>query len=158
MSSSFIKDFPNHYNQDFINKHSVIKNHHNKYPNSKYAPAWKTLENFPFGSIFKVFESITDNDIKERISTKLGIKPIDKFEKTFRGLVHIRNRCAHGAILYNFYLPKSLPNIPAIDYIDDKRNTLRVMIQVVAYILESISVNRKEDFIADINNCLKNCN
>lgn len=157
MLNSFINDFDKHYNDDFKQKHFVIKNHHKKYPTSKYAPAWKTLENFPFGSIFKIYESITDEQIKERISEKLGIKPIIKFEKTFRGIVHIRNRCAHGAILYNFYLPKSLPTIPDIEYIDDKRNNLNVVIQVIEYILEFISKNRKNDFIEEITNCLSKC-
>lgn len=154
MLQSFIDDFDKHYNDDFKQKHFVIKNHHKKYASSKYAPAWKTLENFPFGSIFKIYESITDVQIKERISEKLGMKPIIKFEKIFRGIVHIRNRCAHGAILYNFYLPKSLPTIPAITYDDDKRNNLKVIIQVVAHILEFISINRKIDFIDEINTCL----
>ena len=154
MSQSFVDAFPNFYNDDFINKHFVIKNHHVKYKNCVYAPAWKTLENFPFGSLFKIYESVQETEIKERISDRLGIKPIDKFERIFRGLVHIRNRCAHGAILYNYYLPKSLPTIPKIDYIDDKRHNLRVIIQVIEYVLHHISCNRKQDFINEINKCL----
>ncbi len=154
MLKSFVDKFPKHYNADFKNKHFVIKNHHKKYPDCTYAPAWKTFENFPFGSVFKAYECILDQKIKGRISENLGIKPIDKFERIFRGLVHIRNRCAHGAILYNYYLPTSLPTIPKIDYVDDKRNNLRVVIQVVAYVLNSISENRKDDFISEINICL----
>lgn len=156
MEKSFIQEFGNHYNEDFKSKHYVIKNHHKKYPDCQYAPAWKTLENFPFGSIFKIYENIKDEEIKERISEKLGIKPIIKFCRTFRGLVHIRNRCAHSAILYNYYLPKSIPTIPKIQYEDDKRNNLDVIIKTVSYILEKISINRKDDFIKEINSCLKN--
>jgi len=155
MKQSFIDSFPKHYNPDFINKHFVIKNHHKKHPQSKYAPAWKILENFPFGSIFKIYECIIDKTIKERISEKLGIKPIKKFEQIFKGLVQIRNRCAHGAVLYNFYLPTSLPTIPKINYIDDKRNTLKVFVQVIAYVLEHISENRKNEFMLEINECLE---
>jgi abortive infection bacteriophage resistance protein len=156
MQKSFIVNFDKYYNDDFKQLHFVIKNHHKKYPDSKYAPAWKTLENFPFGSIFKIFESLTDEQIKKRISEKFGITNILKFEKTFRGIVHIRNRCAHGAILYNYYLPKSMPTLPLIVYQDDNRNNLRVVIQVVEYFLEHISKNRKNDFIKDINDCLNN--
>lgn len=79
MLKSFITNFDKRYNDDFKQKHFVIKNHHKNHPTSKYAPAWKTLENFPFGSIFKIYESITDEQIKERISEKFGIKPINKF-------------------------------------------------------------------------------
>lgn len=154
MSDSFIDKFPQYYNDDFIQKHYVIKNHHNKYPDCTYAPAWKTLENFSFGSVFKIYECALDEGIKERISEKLGIKPINKFERIFRGLVNVRNRCAHGAILYNFNLPQSLPTIPAIDYIDDKRSNLRVAVQVIAYVLSNISENRKNDFLNEINGCL----
>ncbi|MBI1836211.1 MAG: Abi family protein [Flavobacteriia bacterium] len=157
MLKSFVDEFPKHYNEDFKKKHFVIKNHHKKYPDCTYAPAWKTFENFPFGSIFKTYECALDSIIKERISEKLGVKPIDKFERIFRGLVHVRNRCAHGAILYNYYLPTSLPTIPAIEYDDDKRNNLKVIIQVIEYILEFISENRKNDFIEEINNCLFKC-
>ena len=154
MSQAFVDDFPKHYSEDFKQKHFVIKNHHLNHPDCIYAPAWKTLENFPFGSLFKIYESVQETEIKERISEKLGIKPIDKFERIFRGLVHLRNRCAHGAILYNYYLPKSLPTIPKIEYIDDKRHNLRVLIQVIEYILHHISCNRKQDFINEINKCL----
>ncbi|WP_107037354.1 Abi family protein [Brumimicrobium mesophilum] len=154
MAEVFIEKFPRHYNNDFIQKHYVIKNHHKKYPECKYAPSWKTLENFPFGSIFKIYECAKDESIKLRISENLGIKPFQKFEQVFKGLVHIRNRCAHGAILYNFYLPKSLPTIPLIEYKDDKRNNLRVVVQVVAYVLSHISENRKNDFFNEINGCL----
>jgi abortive infection bacteriophage resistance protein len=155
MDQSFVDEFPRHYNEDFIKKHNVIKNHHNKYPGHKYAPAWKTLENFPFGSLFKIYVSNSDFEIKSRISEKFGIKPIDKFERIFRGLVHIRNRCAHGAILYNHNLSRSLPTIPSIDYIDDKRSTLRVVIQVITYVLGYISVNRKNECISELNNCIE---
>lgn len=154
MSKKFVKKFPKYYNHDFIQKHYVIKNHHSKYPDSKYAPAWKTLENFPFGSIFKIYECAKNQQIKGRISERLGMKPVKKFEQIFRGLVQIRNRCAHGAILYNFYLPKSLPTIPSIEYLDDKRNTLRVVVQVIAYVLNHISKNRRNDFLNEINACL----
>jgi abortive infection bacteriophage resistance protein len=154
MSQSFVDDFPKHYNADFIAKHFVIKNHHLKYPHDNYAPAWKTLENFTFGALLKIYEHNQINDIKERISEKLGIKPIDKFEKTFRGLVQVRNRCAHGAILYNYSLPRSLPTIPGIQYKDDNRSNLRVVVQVVEYILNLISTNRSNDFINEINTCL----
>jgi len=155
MHNDFIKGFPNHYNNDFINKHLVIKNHHKNHPQDTYAPAWKTLENFPFGAVFKVYQCILENKIKERISSNFGIKPIQKFEKTFNGLVRVRNRCAHGAILYNYRLPKSIPTIPDIDYIDDKRNNLRVIVQVIEYLLNHISTNRQIEFITDINHILR---
>jgi abortive infection bacteriophage resistance protein len=154
MNSSFLANFPKHYTNDFIRKHLVIKKHHAKYPDDKYAPAWKTLENFPFGSVFKIYQSNLHDDIRERISLKLGIKPIVKFERVFNGLVQIRNRCAHGAILYNHSLPKSLPTIPDINYKDDNRSNLRVVVQVVLYVLGHISENRKEQFRSEINNCM----
>lgn len=154
MKKEYIEKFNDHYNEDFKKKHYVIKNHHTKYPECNYAPAWKTLENFPFGSIFKIFENLLDEQIKERISEKLGIKPIVKFEKTFKGLIQIRNRCAHGAILYNFYLPKSIPTIPFINYNDDKRNNLGVIIKTISYILTKISINRKNDFDNEISDLL----
>ncbi len=156
MSQTFIDSFPRFYNDDFIRKHFVLKKHHKKHPSCRYAPAWKTLENFPFGSLFKIYECVQNIEIKERISTRFGVKPIDKFERIFRGLVQIRNRCAHGAVLYNYSLPQSLPTIPAIEYIDDKRSNLRVIVQVISYVLETISTNRSNDFISEINRCLAN--
>ncbi|MGL4583201.1 MAG: Abi family protein, partial [Flavobacterium sp.] len=156
MNAKYLDAFDNYYNEDFKEKHSVIKKHHAKYPKDEYAPAWKTFENFPFGTVFKTYEALLSDEVKKRIMDCYNLKPIGTFEKVFKGLVHIRNRCAHGAVVYNYYLPKSLPSIPYIKYKDGNRQNLGVIILTISFILESISANRKGDFLCEIENCLAN--
>ena len=56
IDKEFIKTFNNYYTSDFKKENYPIKNHHCKYINDKYAPAWKTLEFFMFGSILKIYK------------------------------------------------------------------------------------------------------
>ena len=86
----------------------TIKLHHKKYLNDKYAPAWKTLEFFSFGTILKIYKNLIETDIKERISRFYGVKDIHKFINFMETIVLIRNICAHSAVLYDFKTPKGI--------------------------------------------------
>jgi abortive infection bacteriophage resistance protein len=61
MQSDFITGFSKkYYTDDFKRNNTLIKNHHIKYPNDIYAPAWKTLEFLSFGGVNKVFYNLKD--------------------------------------------------------------------------------------------------
>ena len=49
------------------NNYKPIKKHHEKYSDD-YAPAWKTLEFFTFGTILKIFEHLKCVSLKQKIS------------------------------------------------------------------------------------------
>ena len=76
MTKTFIDNFDNEFYTDRIRKNPVIRNHHHKYINDKYAPAWKTLEFATFGSMFQVFKNLKDISLKQEISQQYGIRNV----------------------------------------------------------------------------------
>jgi len=143
ISADFINAVENHYNDEFKKNNKVIKLHHQKYINDKFAPAWKTLEFFTFGTILKIFKSLLDNDIKKRIANEYGIINVDKFINLMETIVYIRNTCAHGGVLFDLKLPKGISAIPGINFNNNNRHSLDSSIKVILYILGQISNGRK---------------
>lgn len=137
-----IDNLPKFYNTKFINLNKPIKKHHDKYINDKYAPAWKTLEFFTFGTILNIYRNLKDEDIKIRISESFGIKNIKKFINLIETIILIRNCCAHGDVLFDFNTPKGISVLPQIDLNND-RNSLYSCVKVIYYFLGTISDNRK---------------
>ncbi|MGV7107944.1 Abi family protein [Flavobacterium sp. U410] len=153
ISSDFINNFDEHYNDDF-KKINVIKNHHKKYINDKYAPAWKTIEYFTFGTVFKIFDSINDNEIKERISKCYNIYDVYKFSNFMKNIIFLRNICAHGGVLYDLNLGKGFSKIYQITYSTRNTHTLDAACKVISFLLNSISENRKNDFELQLDSIL----
>ncbi len=145
ISSEFINAVENHYNDEFKKNNKVIKLHHQKYINDKFAPAWKTLEFFTFGTILKIYKSLLDSEIKKRIANEYGIINIDKFINLMETIVYIRNTCAHGGVLFDLRLPKGISAIPGITFNNNNRHSLDSSIKVILYILEQISNDRKNE-------------
>lgn len=145
INSEFINAVENHYNDEFKKNNKVIKLHHQKYINDKFAPAWKTLEFFTFGTILKIYKSLLDNDIKKRIANEYGIINVDKFINLMETIVYIRNTCAHGGVLFDLKLPKGISAIPGIAFNNNNRHSLDSSIKVILYILEQISNDRKNE-------------
>ncbi len=139
------------YTLEFISNNKTLKKHHLKYPSEDFAPAWKALEFFTFGVLLNLYKDIKDPEIKKRVSESLGVVSVDKFENLMSTVVLIRNICSHGDVLYDFKTPKGLSAIPGINYEGSDRSSLASCIKVIAYFLEHISPNRKNDFIQDIN-------
>lgn len=143
MRNPFIEAIDDHYNDDFKRKNKPIKLHHQKYINDKYAPAWKTLEFFTFGAILKIFKSLKDDDIKERISGLYGVRNVNKFINLMETIVFIRNTCSHGGVLFDLNTPKGISKLPDLDFNHNDRNSLDSAIKVILYVLGNISKNRK---------------
>ena len=174
VSSIFIQELDKYYNCDFIDRNKPIKAHHqkyykintknkeelfencfcNKYEEGKYAPAWKTLEFFSFGTILKIYKNLIDNDIRERISKLYNVNDINKFINFTETIVLIRNTCAHSGVLFDFKTPKGIAAIPAITFENRDRHSLASCIKVISYMLEQISDNRKNDMIKAIEDTL----
>ncbi len=152
---SFVIGFDKVYNEKFKNDNKPIRKHHDKYINDKYAPAWKTLEYLTFGANFKIYRSLLDNNLKTEIASKFGIKNIKVFENYFNNIIHIRNVCSHGGILFDLKLPKGFRVIPLIDFANGDRHSIYTAIKVILFVLESISINRKGDLNSSINALFK---
>ena len=149
VSQNFIDDIDKFYNKDFIRNNSPIKKHHSKYPDENYAPAWKTLEFFSFGTILRIYKNLIEEDIKERISNIYGIRKVRKFISFIETIVLVRNTCAHLSVLFDFNTPKGISSIPEVSFERDN-HSLSACIKVIAYILGKISKSRKEDMLKSI--------
>lgn len=150
MKSKFIHDFPRFYDYKFIENNKPIKEHHNKYINDIYAPAWKTLEFLTFGSIYSIFYNLKDDALKKKIIQYYGIKKVDVFINYFRTIIFIRNICAHSGLLYDANTPLAVKPTPLIKINNNNRHSLNTAIQVIIHFLGKISTNRKGDLEKDI--------
>jgi len=150
MHKSYIDLFDSKVYNDNFKRNFIIKNHHFKYINDKYAPAWKTLEFLTFGGILTIYKHIKDDSLKEDISRFYGIQNVKVFESYFKSIVDIRNVCAHGGVLFDFNLPLSIKTGPALKIENSNKNVLYSAVQVIIFILEKISANRSNDLKLEV--------
>lgn len=144
MQSKFVDEFPNYYNDNFKRNNKPIKKHHINYPNDIYAPAWKTLEFLTFGTIFTIYFSLKDEELKKRIANVYGIRRVRVFENFLKTVIFIRNLCAHSGILFDSNTPKEINTTPLITFNNNNRHSLDSSIKVILYFLEKISTSRKK--------------
>lgn len=149
VNRSYASDFEHKiYNSDF--RHTpVIRRHHQKNPNDRFAPAWKTLEFMTFGAVLKLYEHLKDIEDKKTIANKLGIRQVAVFENYMHTIRQVRNACAHGLLLYDFKLPRAIRQGPA-EYNSYERNNIIGALRVIKYIMKQISTNRAEDMVRQI--------
>lgn len=148
----FVNDFDKTVYKKLL-ENPIIKRHHAKYINDKYAPAWKTLEFFSLGNLTALYQAIKDVEVKKQVAATYGcsLKVFVNYLETIRV---IRNKCAHGSCLYNLELAKGIKSIPAgISYKD--RHNIRGVVCVITYMLGIISAARKEELSHDIDQLLK---
>jgi abortive infection bacteriophage resistance protein len=150
MEKKFIDDFDNKLYTDIFRRNPRIKNHHAKYHNDKYAPAWKTLEFFTFGTMVNIYRNLKNNDLKQKIAACYHIRNEKTFTNYFNAIVEIRNICAHGNTLFDHTLARQLKNGPAVTVKTNNAYKPYSAIQVIAYILKSISTNRANDMQEEI--------
>lgn len=151
MEKSFIDKFDEEIYTENFKKNPIIKRHHKKYINDKYAPAWKTLEFFTFGMILKVFKSLKDKSLKQKISLQYGIRNIDSFENYFRAIVELRNLCAHGSTLFDHKLAIPLRQGIALKIDNQNKNTIFSAIKVLYFLIKHVSENRAKEMKNEIN-------
>lgn len=145
INADFVNELEKYYTDDFKKKNKTIQQHHRKNINDRYAPAWKTLEYFSFGTILKIFKSIKDITIKERIANEYGILNLKKFINLMDTVVYIRNTCAHGGVLFDLNTPRGIAKLPDLNFHNDNRHSLDSAIKAIAYILNKISSNRNKE-------------
>ncbi len=158
MESWFIDSLPKFYNKKFKENNLAIRHHHKKYINDKYAPAWKTLEFFSFGTILQIFRAVKNEELKKEIASYYEIKTFDKLENHFRVILTIRNICAHGGVLFDTRTPKGISYIPDLKFNTGDRHSLDASIKLIAFYLGKISENRKTEFLKRIDAIFNNKN
>lgn len=152
MSTSYIKGFDQVY--EAIKKKPVIKRHHQKYINDKYAPAWKTIEFMTFGNIESLYLNLKNTADKLDICRHFGVNQTAIFENYIKTVRTLRNTCAHGGVLYDMRLPKSIKKGPAGNHTRDNSNNLCGSLKVVEYLLGQISNNRLKEMRSLLNDAL----
>ncbi|MDR1416771.1 MAG: Abi family protein [Prevotellaceae bacterium] len=157
MEKSFVDSFDKRYYTDKFKKKTIIRDHHKKYINDKYAPAWKTLEFFTFGEILNIYRNLADTALKQEIADRYGIRNVKNLENYLYGVKEIRNLCAHGGVLFDHSLNIALIPGQPVGIDNQHKSKLFSIIQIMLFLLKSISINRANDLIADINSLFEDC-
>ena len=156
MNKSFVSNFDDKIYNGIKEKNKVLKEHHSKYINDKYSPAWKTMEFLTFGAIINIYQNLKNEELKQKIANIYGIKSSKIFYNYISAIKDIRNVCAHGSVLFDFTLPLSLRKGPAFDYEKHSKNNLYSSILVIRYILSKISSNRATELDEKLNEIFYN--
>ncbi len=154
MNRSYIDDFEAKVYKT-IRENPVIKRHHQKYINDRFAPAWKTVEFMTLGNICSLFYNLKDENLKRQIASnyKCSLKVFSNYIETIRV---IRNTCAHGACIYNISLAKGIKSTPLAPISETKRHSISGVIDVIRHMIGCISVNRLNQMNDELNSLLKN--
>lgn len=144
---AFIQDFDKKvYSSEAFRKNQQIRRHHLKYPQDKYAPAWKTIEFMTFGSVVKLYKSIDNIDEKKSIARHFGVGKVSVFESYIDAIYTLRNKCAHGAALFDLQLPNGISGKgPKLGLEAGDHQKLTGALTVLKYVLRHISENRERD-------------
>lgn len=143
VDAAYVRSFDGVYEN--IKKNPVIRRHHRKYPEDRYASAWKTVEYMTLGSVLKLYQSLAILEDKRDISRHFGINQTAVFESYMETVRFLRNTCAHGGVLWDLAIPKRIGNGPAGRFSGREMHNLFGAIAVVKYLLGQISVHRLED-------------
>lgn len=146
VASDYAEEFPSRvYTESFKKSSTVIKEHHRKHINDRYAPAWKTIEFMTFGAVIKLYEALKDDEIKEKIAQRYQIENVAVFRNYMQTICSIRNICAHGAVLFDLSLPRSVKRGPSGKMSSQARHSLNGVLAVILYVMEQISRNRSDE-------------
>lgn len=143
VNSSYVDSFEEKVYKT-IRENPVIKRHHKKYINDRFAPAWKTIEFMTLGNLCSLYRNLKDTDIKRKIATHYGCG-IGIFINYIETIRVIRNSCAHGSCLYNLSLAKAIASGPAGKVAGKTRHNICGVVNVINYIIGKISTNRQQD-------------
>ena len=151
VNQKFIQSFDNEIYNDNFRNNPVIQRHHRKYINDKYAPAWKSIEFMTLGNVLKLYQNLKCLDDKRTISKQFGINQTAVFENYMETIRVIRNKCAHGSTLFDLSLCKSIKNGPAGRFPIGEAQRLPAALDVLLYMIGTISQNRKKDLLTSLN-------
>jgi abortive infection bacteriophage resistance protein len=155
VTSGYISNFFKFYTDDFKRNNKPIDKHHKKYINDKYAPAWKTIEFMTFGASLKLFRSLKDKAMKEKIALSYNLNSLKAFDNFIQTIVYVRNMCSHGGVLFDLAQPKGVSKIPGKEFKFDNRHSLDASIKALRYLLRQVSSNREKDLFDKLDACFK---
>lgn len=129
-----------------MRRNPILSCHHKTHINDRYAPAWKTIEFMTLGEVIRLYQAIRSTESKRLIASHFGLNNTTTFDSYLSVVLTVRNRCAHGNILYDFALPRSIRRGPAnISQAQDYQR-LGGILRVLYYMIGCVSKNRQDDF------------
>lgn len=155
VASAYIKTFGSIY--DRVRLSPYIKWHHHNH-SCKYAPSWETLEFMTIGEILDLYDAISNTTSRLDICKQHGIRSIKTFDNYLTAVRRIRNRCAHGGVLFDYIASKALINKGPVDLssVPDRTN-LRGAIEVIKYLTGVVSTNRRADLELELRQLIDKC-
>ena len=144
VEEDFISYFKTKYDTD-IKKNDAIKHHHKKYRQDKFAPAWKTLEYATFGDIIRLCQNLKENNLQNQIAKHYEIRNVKVFDNYFGTIRLLRNMCAHGHVIFDLKLQKSIKRGIIYDLQDSDYHNIIGTVKVLCYLLSQISNNREKE-------------
>lgn len=139
---NFIAELPKTYTEKFKRYNTVIRKHHEKYKKHKYAPAWKSLEFFPFGAINSLYKNMKDCELKKKIANVYGYVNPKLFSENMTAIVNLRNVCSHGGTLIDYSQIFSIRKLDTDIYKCDDKHSLNASITLMLNMLSKISMSR----------------
>jgi abortive infection bacteriophage resistance protein len=106
------------------------------------------------GGMETLYKNIKELQDKLTISKYFGVKKTAVFEQYIETVRRVRNICAHGGILFDLSLPKGITNGPAGRFSIHHSHKLTATIQVIEFLLQTVSKNRVKDMQQDIKEAL----
>lgn len=149
VNRTYASEFDNKVYTLEFKRNPIIHRHHQKNPNDRYAPAWKTLEYMTFGAILKLYEQLKEPEDKIFIAHKFGIRQVVTFENYMHTIRQVRNLCAHGLLLYDMRLPRRINRGPARQTPQESGNIIGTL-RVIKYIIRQVSSNRAAELSESI--------
>ncbi len=136
---------------DTFKNFDAIRTHHLSHINDKYAPAWKTIEFMTLGAVIVLWDNIRDDKVKLEIAKDYNLRTNYLFKNYIAVICKVRNACAHGKVLFDFTLNKSIKRGPLYELQENDFHNLYGSLKVLAYMVRQVSVNRYNDFIKELN-------
>ena len=155
VSPSYCRCFDEIYNR--VRLSPYIKWHHHNH-SCKYAPAWKTLEFMTIGEILDLYNAISNVTSRLDICNLHGIRSMKTFINYLTSVRRVRNRCAHGGVLFDYKANEALTARGPIDFssIPDRTN-LCGAVAVIKYLTGVVSKNRLEDLRHEMTLLIDSC-
>jgi len=155
VSPSYCRSFGDIYSR--IKLSPYIKWHHHNH-SCNYAPTWKTLEFMTRGEIIDLLSAISNVSDRLEICHQFGIRSLKTFDSYLHSVRRIRNRCAHGGVLYDYTASRRLVvNGPVLFSNVYDRFNLNGAIKVISYLLSMVSTNRNDQMQQELRDLIKEC-
>ncbi len=133
-------------------KPTAIGRHHALHKNDKFAPVWKAIEAFTFGSVVRLYSAIRSHETRLQIATLYGIENEKILESYLKVVLFTRNLCAHAGIVYDMRLSKPIRRGPAGKMNQGEQSGLGGVLKILLFLLKGQDEAIYSDFLRKMEN------